>query len=160
MTNELLYNFDCGYNDFDDDCDYVIQNNSRVENRNEKYFDINIPIHFNEIFRQDGLKLGNVVYNLESKYMERNKKIMHDNIKNYFKQVTNNYMNIVMDKHIMNDMPIIKGTRIPITNILACLRDEMTIEEICDSYNLRPDQVDEAMDYVIELIKSTYLEDE
>ncbi len=156
MANELLFNCD-----FDDDCEcnseYISSKNTWLESLNNKYYDFNVQIH--EV-REVCIKETFNVYNFNDNYTDTSKEIMQNNIKSYFKNISTKYINIILDKHIMNNMPTIKGTRIPVTNILACLRDEMTINEICEAYNLTPDQVEESVEYVIEIIKNAYQEDE
>mgnify|MGYP002423697205 CR=1 FL=1 len=51
----------------------------------------------------------------------------------------------------MSGVPIIKNTHIPVSLIIACLRDTMPIGEICQEYNLTFCQVAGALDYVIDI---------
>lgn len=55
-------------------------------------------------------------------------------------------------------MPVIKNTRIPVSLIVACLKDEMTIREICEEYKLTEEDVEKAMEYVIEILDVPYQE--
>lgn len=55
-------------------------------------------------------------------------------------------------KEIMSGVPIIKNTRISVSLIIACLRDTMSIGEICQEYNLTFCQVTGALDYVIDIL--------
>ena len=55
-------------------------------------------------------------------------------------------------------MPVIKNTRIPVSLIIACLKDEMTFQEICDEYRLTQKDIEEAMEYVIEILDTPYQE--
>ncbi|MNC97297.1 hypothetical protein D3C83_149110 [compost metagenome] len=52
---------------------------------------------------------------------------------------------------------MIAGTRIQVSLILACFRDGMTVEEICEDYRLNPDQVKAALDYAIEVLDDPFL---
>ena len=49
-------------------------------------------------------------------------------------------------------MPVMKGTRIPVSLIVACFRDGMTLEEISNSYNVTLEDIEIAMDFVIKLL--------
>ena len=42
--------------------------------------------------------------------------------------------------------------------IIACLKDEMTFQEICDEYRLTQKDIEEAMEYVIEVLDTPYQE--
>ena len=54
---------------------------------------------------------------------------------------------------------MIKDTRIPVSLIVACLKDGMDIGEICEEYNLNSEDIDKAMEYVIEILDVPYQED-
>lgn len=68
------------------------------------------------------------------------------------KEVAEQFDEIKMDKEIMDGIPTIQGTRIPVSLILACLKDEMSFKEIKESYNVSEKQIKEAVDYAIEII--------
>ena len=55
-------------------------------------------------------------------------------------------------------MPVIKNTRIPVSLIVACLKDEMTVREICEEYGLTMSVIDAAMEFVIEILDVPYQE--
>ena len=57
-------------------------------------------------------------------------------------------------------MPIIKGTRIPVSLIVACLRDEMSIKEIEENYNIDGEEIEKAMDFVIEILDFPFQNEE
>lgn len=42
---------------------------------------------------------------------------------------------IVLDINILGGVPVIKGTRISVATILACLADDYTIDEVLDDYD-------------------------
>ncbi|SHF20244.1 Uncharacterized conserved protein, DUF433 family [Seinonella peptonophila] len=48
--------------------------------------------------------------------------------------------------------PIIKGIRIRVADILKFLKTGLTIEEICEDYNLTNEQIHEAIDYVVSFL--------
>ena len=77
----------------------------------------------------------------------------NDQIIKYFKNISKNYDDILdMNNKILSSMPIIKGTRIPISLIVACLRDEMSRKEIEDDYKINGEEIEKAMNFVIELL--------
>ena len=55
-------------------------------------------------------------------------------------------------------MPTVKNTRIPVSLIVACLKDEMTFQEICEEYKLTEEDIEKAMEYVIEILDVPYQE--
>ena len=79
-------------------------------------------------------------------------------IEQYFKKIANRIDNIQIDEKRLGGMPVIKNTRIPVSLIVACLKDEMTIREICEEYKLAEEDVEQAMEYVIEILDVPYQE--
>ena len=65
---------------------------------------------------------------------------------------------IQIDKKKLSGMPVIKDTRIPVSLVAACLKDEMTIQDICEEYRLTKQDVETAMEYVIEILDVPYQE--
>ncbi|SNX54059.1 DUF433 domain-containing protein [Thermoanaerobacterium sp. RBIITD] len=80
-------------------------------------------------------------------------------IKNYFKSVAKKYKGIVVDNDILAGMPTISGRRIPVSLILSCLKDNMSIEEICSEYSLTEEDVKNAIDFAIDLLDYPYQSD-
>lgn len=68
------------------------------------------------------------------------------------------FKSIEVDEKILNGMPVIKNTRIPVSLIVACLKDEMTFGEICEEYKLTREEIETAMEYVIEILDAPYQE--
>ena len=79
-------------------------------------------------------------------------------IEKYFKKIAKRFTQIQIDEKKMNGMPLIKNTRIPVSLIIACLKDEMTIQEICEEYKLTLEDIEKAMEYVIEILDVPYQE--
>lgn len=77
-------------------------------------------------------------------------------IKNYFKSVAKKYKEIVVDNDILAGMPTMSGRRIPVSLILSCLKDNMSIEEICSEYSLAEEDVKNALDFVVNLLDYPY----
>lgn len=80
--------------------------------------------------------------------METEKQII-----NYFNSILKEYnLAVSMNTKILGNTPIIKGTHIPVSLIVACFRDGMTLEEISNSYNVTLEDIEIAMDFVIKLL--------
>lgn len=80
--------------------------------------------------------------------METEKQII-----NYFNSILKEYnLAVSMNTKILGNTPVIKGTRIPVSLIVACFRDGMTLEEISNSYNVTLEDIEIAMDFVIKLL--------
>lgn len=79
-------------------------------------------------------------------------------IERYFAEIAQKFAEIQSSSAILGGMPIIKGTRVPVSLIVACMKDEMTVQEICKEYNLTRDEVEKAMDYIMEIFDTPYQE--
>ena len=86
------------------------------------------------------------------------KDINYQEIEQYFKRLAEKFQKIQSDNKKLGGMPVIKNTRIPVSLIVACLKDEMTIQEICEEYRLTENDIEEAMEYVIEVLDVPYQE--
>lgn len=95
------------------------------------------------------------------KHLERKLKRKHPrkNIRKYFKKIASNIERVRADKRIMGGMPALDGTRIPVSLIIACLKDEMTFGEIGAEYHLTREDMEGALEYVIEILDVPYRED-
>lgn len=82
----------------------------------------------------------------------------YQEMEQYFKRIARKFQSIQMDEKKLSGMPVIENTRIPVSLIVACFKDEMTISEICEEYNLTEREVGEAMEYVIEILDIPYQE--
>lgn len=56
---------------------------------------------------------------------------------------------IIKDKKICGGVPIIKGTRIPVTLVLANIRDEVCFEDIMDDYHITLEDIRDSLEYAI-----------
>lgn len=56
---------------------------------------------------------------------------------------------IIRDLKICGGVPTIKGTRIPVTLILANIRDEVSFEDICQDYHITLDDIRDSLEYAI-----------
>ncbi len=88
----------------------------------------------------------------------QNGHINYQEIEQYFKKITRKFTQIQIDEKILGGMPVIKDTRIPVSLIAACLKDEMTFQEICEEYKLKREDIEKAMEYVIEILDVPYQE--
>lgn len=76
----------------------------------------------------------------------------------YFRSISQNLPDIQIDKKKLGGMPVIKNTRIPVSLIIACIKDGMTFEDICNDYGLTYKNIQNAMEYVIEILDTPYQE--
>ncbi len=79
-------------------------------------------------------------------------------IERYFAEIAKKFDKIQSSTAILGGMPTIKGTRIPVSLIAACFKDEMTVQEICEEYNLTCDEVEKAMEYIMEILDTPFQE--
>lgn len=82
----------------------------------------------------------------------------HREIEQYFQNLAENFDRIQLDEKKLGGMPAIKNTRIPVSLILACLKDEMTMDEICEDYMLAREDIESAVEYAIEILDTPYQE--
>lgn len=61
---------------------------------------------------------------------------------------------IIIDPEIQHGKPIIRGTRVPVVRILGGLAGGMTQEEVCQEYEVTPEDVRAALEYATELIEA------
>lgn len=82
------------------------------------------------------------------------------NPEDYLKNVARDHsQHISVNQSVVGGMPSISGTRIPISLVLACLRDGMSISEICEDYGLNGDQVKASIEYSIDVLNRPYHEE-
>lgn len=60
---------------------------------------------------------------------------------------------IIIDPEIQHGKPVIRGTRVPVTGILAGLAGKMTFDEICREYEVTVEDVQAAINYAEELVE-------
>ncbi len=108
-----------------------------------------------------GLNENNQVYNKNMKsnvIFLKNGYINYQEIEQYYKKIAKKFDEIQVDEKKLGGMPVINNTRIPVSLIIACLKDEMTIKEICKEYKLTEKDIEKAMEYVIEILDVPYQE--
>lgn len=88
----------------------------------------------------------------------RNIETSHREIEKYFQKLAKKSNHIQIDEKKLGGMPVVSNTRIPVSLILACLKDEMTIREICESYSLTMEEAENAVEYAIEVLDTPYQE--
>lgn len=59
---------------------------------------------------------------------------------------------IISDPQINGGKAIVEGTRVPVKIILVDLSQGMSIQEICEEYDLTEEQVKDALNYAAELV--------
>lgn len=77
-------------------------------------------------------------------------------IEQYFKSLSNDHSLIRADERYVGGKPSIQGTRIPVSLILACLRDDMTKSEIKEDYGVDEQQINAAIDYAVDALDKPY----
>lgn len=82
------------------------------------------------------------------------------NGKYYLRSLLSKNKKINMDNEILGGMPVVKGRRIPVSLILACLRDGMTASDILEDYKITPDETISAVNYAIDLLDHPFTGDE
>lgn len=64
---------------------------------------------------------------------------------------------VVIDPEIMGGKPVIKGTRVPVEVIIGGLAGGMTIEEVCNEYRIKAEDVRAALAYAAETLSEEHL---
>ena len=59
---------------------------------------------------------------------------------------------IIIDPEILHGKPVIRGTHVPVTRILAGLAGSMNFDEICQKYEVKVKDVQAAINYAKELV--------
>lgn len=59
---------------------------------------------------------------------------------------------IVADPEVHHGRPVIRGTRVPVKVILGSLAGGMSIESVCEEYDLEREDVEAAFNYAREAI--------
>jgi uncharacterized protein (DUF433 family) len=62
---------------------------------------------------------------------------------------------INVDSNIHHGVPVITGTRVPVSIVLGSLAGGMSKEEVMQEYELTKPQVEAALAYATELVKQT-----
>lgn len=60
---------------------------------------------------------------------------------------------ITIDPEIQHGKPVIRGTRVPVTRILAGLVGKMTFDELCREYEVPVEDSRAAINYAEELVE-------
>lgn len=60
---------------------------------------------------------------------------------------------VVIDEKIRFGKPVIKGTRVPVDVIVGEIAAGMTVEEVCEEYDLKRADVFAALQYAAQLLK-------
>jgi uncharacterized protein (DUF433 family) len=53
---------------------------------------------------------------------------------------------------VLGGQPIIRGTRVPVRALVGGLAGGMTVEQVCASYRVTPEDVRAALGYALELL--------
>lgn len=113
------------------------------------------------LFKYTAIKTKEQAYNGNMKdniiYAKMNN-FKYQEIEDYLKKIALDFDSVQIDKEKLSGMPVIKGTRIPVSLIVACFKDEMTIGEICTEYHITEEDVVNAMEYIIDILDTPYQE--
>ena len=60
---------------------------------------------------------------------------------------------ITIDPEIQHGKPVIRGTRVPITRLLGGLAGGMSFDDLCQEYDVRPEDIRAAIAYAEELVE-------
>lgn len=60
---------------------------------------------------------------------------------------------IIIDPEIQHGKPVIRGTRVPVTRILAGLTGKMTFDEVCQEYAVTVEDIQAAINYAEDLVE-------
>jgi len=90
--------------------------------------------------------------------IESSMKRIEYNGNNYLKNIKMEYNEYIdMNKEKMSGMPCIKNTRIPVSLIISCLKDNLSIEQIKQDYKLSNEQIIKSLEFVETLLDKPYL---
>lgn len=104
------------------------------------------------------LPVGEIKINGETGEAWNKKYINYREIEKYYSELANKFDRVETQKERLSGMPAVKGTRIPISLIMACLKDEMTFGEICEEYGLTKKDIEDAVEFVIQILDAPYQE--
>lgn len=75
----------------------------------------------------------------------------------YFSNTLKKYDTAVsMNSKVLGNMPVIKETRVPVSLMIACFRDGMTLEEISNAYGIPVETIETAMNFVIQILDQPF----
>lgn len=105
---------------------------------------------------KNGILLTETGYNFECKDLYSGDDEMYG--KDYLRANIEIFDRLSMNDKILSGMPSVKGTRIPISLIIASIRDEMSIDEIIKIYDLTHEDMEETFNYIIELLDYPFID--
>lgn len=89
-----------------------------------------------------------------------NKVMTVNNGKYYLKSIAEKHKSYVsLNSSVIGGMPAIASRRIPISLIIACFRDGLSIQDICEDYNLSSEQVKASLNYAIDVLDFPFHEE-
>ncbi len=66
--------------------------------------------------------------------------------------MVNWHKHIAINPKVLGGKPVIRGTRMPVQVIVGSLAGGMSVEEVCEQYRLKPQQVRAALAYAAEVL--------
>jgi uncharacterized protein (DUF433 family) len=83
-----------------------------------------------------------------------------NNGKYYLKSIAEKHKDYIsLNSSIIGGMPAIACRRIPVSLVIACFRDGMSVEEICEDYSLSSGQLIASLDYAIDVLDRPFHEE-
>ncbi len=156
MTN-IMYNENVNYRSlYTQICDFPYYD--KMNNKNS-----NIRRGRNKnsyVMKEKGINCQGTVYtlNVDININEEYESMFVNSIK-YLKKVASDYR-IDINKNKMSGMPVLKDTRIPVSLVVECLKNNLTIDDICEDYDLDKEQIVNSLDYVIDILDRPFVGDE
>ncbi|MFB6209760.1 MAG: DUF433 domain-containing protein [Candidatus Nanohaloarchaea archaeon] len=62
------------------------------------------------------------------------------------------YEGVSADPDVMHGKPVIEGTRVPVEVVMNTLGEGVPVEEVCEEFNLKREQVLDAINYAADRI--------
>ncbi|WP_342543325.1 DUF433 domain-containing protein [Paenisporosarcina sp. FSL H8-0542] len=92
--------------------------------------------------------------------LTRKRVVDMSNGKSYLESVVIDHAVTSVKHNVLGGLPSIKGTRVPISTIIACLAEEMSIAEISEDYDLSPEQIKSSLLFIVDVLNRPYYGDE
>ena len=64
---------------------------------------------------------------------------------------------ITSDPRVLKGTPVIQGTRVPVRVLVGSLAGGMSVEEVCEEYRVKPEQVNAALGYAAEVMAEEHV---
>lgn len=102
-------------------------------------------------------KANHTTYKLKDSREGKSSMDMDKYFKVYFKDVAKKVNGIIIDEYSDSIGPIIEDSQIPVHVIMLNLKEGSSISEIAENYQISNEDIQNAIDYVITLLKEPYI---